>query len=94
MVASAHAKLLPHVLDLLQPHLDSASTEQALHDTPNSLLRASRLRFILRAVLHSQDNHMEWRERFAFVEHSPFAPVVDAEHQHGLDPNPQSHEPG
>ena len=63
----AHARISVHVLGILkhsmgehQPNRDSA--------TPNSLLRASKLWYIMPALLHSPDGRIKRKQRFALVE--------------------------
>ena len=66
-LAEAHARLSVHVLGILnhvmgehRPNRDSA--------TPNSLLRAIKLWYIMPALLHSLDGRITRRQRFALVE--------------------------
>ena len=66
-LAGAHARLSVHVLGILnhamgehRPNRDSA--------TPNSLLRAIKLWYLMPALLHSPDGRIKRRQRFALVE--------------------------
>ena len=66
-LAGAHARLSFHVLGILnhamgenRPNRDSA--------TPNSLLRAMKLWYVMSALLHSSDGRIKKRQRFALVE--------------------------
>ena len=65
-LAAAHAKLFTHVLSLLN-HALGGHRQSRQSETPNSLLRAMKLWYILPALLHSQDGRVKRRERFASV---------------------------
>ena len=66
-LAAPHAKLLTHVLGLLN-HALGGHRPNRHSETPSSLLRAIKLWYIVPALLHSQDNRVKRRERFACVE--------------------------
>ena len=66
-LARTHARISVHVLGILnhamgehRPNWDSA--------TPNSLLRAIKLWYIMPTLLHSPDGRIKRRQRFAVVE--------------------------
>ena len=63
-LATAHAKLITHVLGLLN-HASGQHRQSTQSETPQSLLRSLKLWYILSALRHSQDGRMERRERFA-----------------------------
>ena len=67
MLVTAHAKLFTYVLGLLN-HALGEHRQDRQSETPNSLLRAIKLWYILPALLHSQDGRVTRRERFASVE--------------------------
>ena len=66
-LATAHAKLVTHVLCLLN-HALGDHRQSTQPETPQSLLRSTKLWYILPALLHSQDGRMKRRERFASAE--------------------------
>ena len=66
-LATAHVKLSTHVLALLNHALGEHRLSREL-ETPNSLLRAIKLWYILPALLQSQDGRAKRHERFASVE--------------------------
>ena len=66
-LAAAHAKLFTHVLSLLN-HALGGHRQNRQSETPNSLLRAIKLWYILPALLHSQDGRVKRRESLASVE--------------------------
>ena len=74
-LATTHAKLITHSLGLvnhaLGGHRPSGST-----NTPNSLLRALKLWYILPALLHSQDERMSRTERFKSAERGDLTTVL------------------
>ena len=66
-LAGAHARLSIHVLGIL----NHAMGEQRPHRasvTPNSLLRAIKLWYLMPALLYSPDGRIKRRQRFALVE--------------------------
>ena len=65
-LATAHTKLVTHVLGLLN-HALGAHRPNRQSETPSSLLRAIKLWYIVPALLHSQDSRVQRRERFAYV---------------------------
>ena len=66
-LASAHAKLLAHVLGLVNHALGTHRPNRHC-ESPTSLLRVNKLWYIVPALLHSQDSRVKRRERFAKVE--------------------------
>ena len=66
-LATAHAKLITHVLGLLN-HALGEHRQSTQSETPQSLLRSIKLWYIPPALLHSQDGRMKRRERFASAE--------------------------
>ena len=74
-LATTHAKLITHSLGLvnhaLRAHQPSGST-----NTPNSLLRALKLRYILSALLHSQDGRMSRTEKFKSAERGDLTTIL------------------
>ena len=66
-LATAHAKLITHVLGLLS-HTLGEHRQSTQPETPQSLLRPIKLWYILPALLHSRDGRMKRRERFASAE--------------------------
>ena len=66
-LATAHAKLITHVLGLLD-HALGEHHQSTQSETPQSLLRSIKLWYILPALLHSQEGRMKRRERFASAE--------------------------
>ena len=66
-LVTAHAKLLTHMLGLLN-HALGAHPPNRHSETPSSLLRVIKLWYIVPALLHSQHRHVKRRERFAYVE--------------------------
>ena len=66
-LATAHAKLLTHVLGLLNHALGEPRPNRH-SETPSSLLRAIKLWYIVPVLLHSQDSRVKRRERFAYIE--------------------------
>ena len=67
-LATAHAKLITHVLGLLNYALGE-HRQSTQSETPQSLLRSIKLCYILPALLHSQDGRMKRRERVASAKH-------------------------
>ena len=67
-LATPHAKLSTHVVGLLNHALGEHRLSREL-ETPNSLLRAVKLWYILPALLRSRDGRVKRRERFASFEH-------------------------
>ena len=66
-LATAHAKLITHVLGLLNHALEEHH-QPTQSEMPQSILRSIKLWYILPALLHSQDGRMKRRERFASAE--------------------------
>ena len=62
-LATAHAKLITHSLRLVN-HALGAHRPSESPNTPNSLLRALKLWYILPALLHCQDGWMSRTKRF------------------------------
>ena len=65
--STAHAKLITHVLGLLN-HALGEHRQSTQPETPQSLLRSIKWWYILPALLCSQDGRMKRRERFASAE--------------------------
>ena len=66
-LVAAHAKLITHVLDLLN-HALGEHRPNRQSETPTSLSRPIKLWYILPALLHSQDGRVKRRERLVSVE--------------------------
>ena len=66
-LATAHAKLITHVLGLLN-HALGEHRQSTPSETSQSLLRSIKLWYILPALPHSQDGRMKQRKRFASTE--------------------------
>lgn len=59
-LATAHAKLVTHVLGLLKHALETKRPNRHF-ETPSSLLSASKLWYIVPVLLHLQDSHVKRR---------------------------------
>ena len=66
-MAAAHACLSIHVLGIPNHALGNHSLNWD-SATPNSLLRAIKLWYLIPALLHSPDGRFKRRQRFALVE--------------------------
>lgn len=66
-MAEAHARLSVHVLGILN-HAMREHRSSRDSATPNSLLRATKLWYIMPTLLHSPDGRIKRQQRFALVE--------------------------
>ena len=71
-LATAHAKILTHVLGF-HSHDLGAHQPHRHSEAPSSLLRAIKLRYVVPALIHSQDSRVKRRVRFAFVKRGGIA---------------------
>lgn len=86
-LATAHAKLFTHVLGLLN-HALGEHRQNRESETPNSLLGGIVVMVCIPpALLHSQDERVKRRQRFASVKREDvtiFSPVADGIHPSGI----------
>ena len=71
-LSTVHSKLFTHVLGRLNHGLPE-NWQYRQPETPNSLLRAIKLWYILSALLHSQNGRLKRRERFASIDRGDIA---------------------
>lgn len=74
-LATTHAKVMAHSLGLVN-HALGAHHPSGTPNTPNSRLRALKLRYILPALLHSQDRRMGRAARFKSAERENLATTL------------------
>ena len=85
-LATAHAKLIAHMLGLLN-HTLGHHRQNGESETPSSLLRAIRLWHIPPALLHSHDGRVKRRGRFGSFERGNvtfISPIYDGINSSGI----------